>query len=97
MFSLAVAAGKLSEGNHSGRTVSESLDWDDLTGMSLDAGKVREARSKEVGYIRDKKVHKKKPRHQATRSGWKVIRTRWIDINNGDDNNPMYSSRLVGI
>ena len=30
------------------------------------------------------------------RSKWKIIRTRWIDINKGDDENPNYRSRLVG-
>ena len=87
---------KLSEGKKSGRTITAALAWDDLTGMSLHAGKLREARSNDVGYIRDKKVHRKTPRSQATRNGWKVIRTRWIDINKGDDINPHNRSRLVG-
>ena len=72
------------------------MAWDDLTGMKLDAGKVVEARSKEVTYIRDKRVYDKIPRQQALRSKWKIIRTRWIDINKGDDANPVYRSRLVG-
>ena len=53
--------------------MTEAFAWDDLTGMSLDAGKVKEARSKEIQYIRDKQVYCKIPRCQATRSGWKVI------------------------
>ena len=36
------------------------------------------------------------PRAQATRKGWKIIKTRWVDINKGDDENPNYRSRLVG-
>ena len=47
-------------------------------------------------YIRDKRVYDKIPRHQALRKGWKIIKTRWIDINEGDDANPVYRSRLVG-
>ena len=39
--------------------VSSVLAWDDLTGMKLEAGKVVEARAKEVGYIRDKRVYTK--------------------------------------
>ena len=39
---------KLVEKPSSGRKVSGALAWDDLTGMSLDAGKVKEARAKEV-------------------------------------------------
>ena len=76
--------------------MSEALAWDDPTGMSLDVGKVKEARSKVIQYIRDKGVYRKIPRSQAAKKGWKVIRTRWIDINGGDDVNPNYKSRLVG-
>ena len=72
------------------------MAWGDFTGMELDAGKVVEARGKEVIYIRDKRVYDKIPRQQALRSKWKILRTRWIDINKGDDENPVYRSRLVG-
>ena len=65
-------------------------------GMKLEAGKVIEARAKEAGYIRDKRVYTKILRSQASRNGWKVIQTRWIDINKGDDENPNYRSRLAG-
>ena len=87
---------KLSEGKRKGYRVSEALAWDDLTGMSLDAGKVLEARANEVAYIRAKKVYGKIPRGQAMRNGWKIIRTRWIDINKGDVINTNFRSRLVG-
>ena len=53
--------------------------------------KVIEAREKELQYVRDMGVWKKIPRRQAQARGWNVIKTRWIDINNGDDR-----SRLVG-
>ena len=64
--------------------------------MKLDAGKVVEARSKEVTYLRDKRVYDRVLRHHAVKNKWKIIRTRWIDINKGDDENPNYRSRLVG-
>ena len=38
--------------NKAGDTTS-SLAWDDLTGIALDAGKVIEARAREVTYLRD--------------------------------------------
>ena len=38
------------------RQVSNKIAWDDLTGMTLDAGKVVEARAKEVQYVRNKNV-----------------------------------------
>ena len=48
--------------------------------MRLDGQKVVEARAKEVAYVRDKKVWRKIPRREAQARGWKVIKTRWIDI-----------------
>ena len=72
------------------------LAWDDLTHMRLGAGEVKEEREKEMRYIRDMRVYNKIPRSQAVRNGWKIVKTRWIDINRGDDANPVYQSRLVG-
>ena len=80
--------GRLTHHKNKARDITSSLAWDDLTGMKLDAGKVIEARAKEVTYLRDKRVYDNIPRHQALRGKWKIIRTRWIDINKGDDENP---------
>ena len=49
--------------------VSRKIAWDDLTGMKLDAGKVTEARGKEIGYIKDKGVWTKIPRQMAIAKG----------------------------
>jgi len=76
--------------------ISSVLAWDDLTGMRLDTGKVKEARAKEMQYVQDKVVYNKIPRTTAVRNGSKVVQTRWIDINKEDDDNPIYRSRLVG-
>ena len=88
--------GRLTHHKNKAGDITSSLAWDDLTGMKLDAGKVVEARAKEATYLRDKRVYGKRPRHQALRGKWKIMRTRWIDINKGDDENPVYRSRLVG-
>ena len=77
------------------RGLSGVLGWHDLTGMKLDAEKLVEARAKEIKYTKDKQVYKKIPRWKAKQSGWKIVRTRWIDINKGDDLEPIYRSRLV--
>ena len=53
-------------------------------------------RMKEVEYLHGKQVYEKVPRATAERNRWKVIKTRWIDINKGDEENPTYRSRLVG-
>ena len=69
--------------------------WDDLSGELLDAGEVGKARQKEIGYIDDKHVWKKITRAEAERKGWKIVRTRWIDTNKGDEKKPDIRSRLV--
>ena len=52
-----------------GENVSSALASDNLAGMESDAGKVVEARSKEVQYIRDRRVYDKIPRQQVLRKG----------------------------
>ena len=69
--------------------------WDDVSGEELDPKEVTKARLKEMAYIQDKAVWKAIPRSEATRKGWKVIQTRWIDVNKGDRDRPNYRSRLV--
>ena len=32
----------------------------------------------------------------AKQKDWKIVKSRWIDINKGDDKSPNYRSRLVG-
>ena len=47
-------------------------------------------------YIKDKNVWEKMDRREAIAAGYKVVGTRWIDINKGDETTPNYRSRLVG-
>ena len=70
--------------------------WDDVTGAELDWKEVRKARATEIGYVREKRVWVKIPRAVAISRGWKIIKTRWIDINKGDMLHPNYRSRFVG-
>ena len=49
-----IPLGRLMEYRNKHGDISSAIAWGDLTGMKLDAGKVKEAREKEVGYIRDK-------------------------------------------
>ncbi|MDA8583520.1 hypothetical protein N9L68_04785 [bacterium] len=65
--------------------VSSVLAWDDLTNMRLEAGKVVEARNKDIEYVGQMRVYDKIPRTQAMRNGWRIIKTRLIFINKGDD------------
>ena len=71
------------------------MAWGDVTGEFLDRKEVLRARLKELQYVREKKVYAKITRSQARQMGIKVIGTRWIDINKGDDKNPNHRSRFV--
>ena len=42
------------------------------------------------------KVWTRIPRRMAKERGWRIIKSRWLDINKGDDANPRYRSRFVG-
>ena len=69
--------------------------WDDVSGEELDPAEVRKARQLEMDYVARRGVWRKVPRSLAIRNGWKIIPTRWIDINKGDHLQPNYRSRLV--
>ena len=83
------------EGGESQLDFKATAAWDDVSGQALDADEVVRARAKEMSYIADKEVWRKIPRSAARRNGWKVIPTRWIDINKGSAQDPCYRSRLV--
>ena len=70
--------------------------WDDLSSAPLDPDKVIAARKLEISYAENKPVWEKIPRKLAKERGWKIVRSRWIDINKGDDLHPNYRSRMVG-
>ena len=40
-------------------------------------------------------VYEKVPKEETNKSGTKLITTRWVDINKGDEEKPKYRSRLV--
>ena len=69
--------------------------WDDVTEKALDPKAVRQARLKEMKYVKEKEVWQPISRDEARRRGWKVVKTRRIDINKGDADTPNYRSRLV--
>ena len=69
---------------------------DDTSGAVLRPELVQEARAEEVRHTKDVfKVYVPVPEHEATRPGSKLIGTRWVDTNKGDDVRPDYRSRLV--
>ena len=69
--------------------------FDDVTGEGLEPREVKKARKVEIEYARKKSVWKIILRKDAIARGLQIIQTRWIDVNQGDTNNPMYRSRFV--
>ena len=65
--------------------------WDDISGKPLDPSGVKEARKEEVQVINEMGVWEVIPRPV----GEKVISTRWVDINKGDEGHPKYPSWFV--
>ena len=57
---------------------------------------VKAARKLEIRYAEQKPVWENIPRVVAKQKGWKIVKSRWIDINKGDDKTPNYRSRMVG-
>ena len=68
--------------------------YDDISGKVLDAKGVQQARKDEIKIIEDMGVWEKIPRSQMP-SGMKTIGTRWVDVNKQDEENPLYTIRLV--
>ena len=69
---------------------------DDVSGEPLDPAMVRAARKEELAYFRSMGVYEKVPVARAIEeTGRKPIAVRWIDINKGYRECPVYRSRLV--
>ena len=47
-------------------------------------------------FFREMKAYTRCPRSKIAEVGGKLIDVRWIDVNKGDCENPLYRSRLVG-
>ena len=54
-----------------------------MSGKFLDSRKVVAARRLEIDYVNRKHVWKKKRRSEALQEGYKIVGTRWIDVDKG--------------
>ena len=71
--------------------------YDDLTGHELDRNEVLKERLNEIEGLASMGVWDVAPREQCiARTGREPIRGRWLDINNGDDNNKVYRVEVRG-
>ena len=62
----------------------------------MDREEVIRARRTEMQFFKKMGVYIKVPRETARRHGCKIITTKWLDTNKGDNDNPNYRSRMVG-
>lgn len=71
----------------------------EVTGALLDPQKVELALGGEMEEVRKHKVYGKIAREDAlvlaSKLGKKIVKVRWTDLNQGDEDNPRYRSRLV--
>ena len=78
-------------------TIYDNFEFiDDISGKKLDRDKAIEARRLEMKFFRKIGVYEKVPKWRATQDGCKVISTRWLDVNKGDEGCPNERARLVG-
>ena len=69
---------------------------DEITGKMLPKSSVIAARLEEMRQVHEHKVYEKVPIEECwSKTGKNPIKTRWLDINKGDEDNPEYRSRLV--
>ena len=70
--------------------------YDDLTGKELVREMVEAARREELKVVREMKVWSHAPRELCLQeTGKPPIKLRWVDINKGDEEQPVYRSRIV--
>ena len=68
---------------------------DSVSGQPLEPGLVRNARAEEIRYLHQYNVYKKVPISVMHDRNGKLIDTRWVDVNKGDNSNKNYRSRIV--
>ncbi|CAK0795212.1 unnamed protein product [Prorocentrum cordatum] len=70
---------------------------DNITGEILPPELVKEARKKEIDWVRNVKLYDKVPRSEMESRGFKsTVSTRWVDVNKGDKDNYNVRSRICG-
>ena len=78
------------------QAVEEMAYKDAITGQPLNTKLVEEARRKELEYFESKGVWHRRPQSEAFKViGKAPITVKLVDVNKGNDANPMYRSRLV--
>ena len=69
--------------------------YDDVYGKPLEKNMAIQARKLEMQFVKKKQVHSKFDRAEAKGIGAKIITTRWIDTNKGDEINRDCPSRFA--
>ena len=70
--------------------------WDDQSGAVLKPSMVKAARKEEIKYFKEMGVYEKVDISKCwEETGKSPVGVRWVDINKGDDNNPIYRFELL--
>eukprot|EP00974_Lingulodinium_polyedra_P059892 5772533-Lingulodinium_polyedra.AAC.1 len=87
---------RISKESGEGPTLYSGYEFlDDVTGKPLDKGLAVAARETEMSFFKKMGVYTKVDR-AAVPKGQKIVSTKWLEINKGDDRNPNVRARLVG-
>ena len=70
--------------------------YDDVIGNQINQKMAIAERKLEMECFKRMKAYTKVQRQQALANGHKIISTRWLDVNKGDQAKPDYRARLVG-
>ena len=72
--------------------------WDDVSGAELRPNLVMKARAEELEHIKKHQVYDKVAESECWRNtGAGPIKTKWLDVNKGDEKAPEYRSRWVAM
>jgi len=72
--------------------------WDNISGKSLNPESVRKGRAEEMEEVRKHQVYIKVPIQECwDKTGKAPIKTRWVDVNKGDETNEEIRCRLVAM
>ena len=80
------------EEDHLNELYRDAIFVDDMSGTELNKEDAVEARRKELEFFKKLGVYTKVKKEE----GMKIISTKWLDVNKGDDKNKNYRARLVG-
>lgn len=63
--------------------------WDDVSSAALDPNLIKEARRREMEFVKSMKAYTRCSRGTVEKEGGKLVDVKWTDLNKGDMANPV--------